>query len=902
MGVNLFKTPPTTVTLTGVSWTVPCGVTSIIVDAWGGGGGGKGDGVVGSNAGGGGGSGAYVLRTIAVTPGTVFTISIGAGGLAGNNGGNGANGGASTLVNGGLGINISAGGGGGATSATGGSAGIAAGGTTNTNGTAGSNSTSAVGGNGAAAPAGGGTGGTGATLGNNGLDGGAPGGGGGGAGDRSGGATDGGNGGAGIIQVTYVGGADARANQNLACGTTVGTLAGSAAINGSTGTWSIIAGAGSITSPNSNTSALTGLSGCTTFRWTISGAGCPSTTDDVVVCAPTVCNDLICTAATLTVGAGCVTGSNIASTGTGETTPSCYNGAPNVLEAVWYTFVATDDSITVNFGDGTLGSQVFGAVYSSSNGTCSGVLTEIECAMSGTEAEATGLVVGNTYFILVDGKADDEGTFCISIYETPPPPPPIGTCSNPRDLYIATDCNNVQGLQYDEQNNMISTNTATGTDAGSSMSGASYLNSVEQGCAGTDNGQQGYWVRFTATSTSVNVANYGGSGYDYSVFSGTPSNATCTAGLTAVNCVVAPALDVTNSIGGLTTGTTYYMLITPSGTGTATTAYACLTGTAYTPPNDNCANATTLSFGTGYTINNSNASVDNNNTLCAGSTENNVWVRYTATYTGTAYVFMQDQDCACGNGMQMSIYNASAGCPNNSTTCSIYINPNNDNDFSGSFSVVNGSTYYIQLDGYAGCGCTFNLCLNSVNSADCSSLLPIELYSFKPEFVNDNLVRLDWITETESNSDFFEVEKTIDGSVFTSVGRIKSSGNSTSDKNYYLFDSEPFLEGVSYYRLKQFDLNGVSQTYQLVSVVGPKSEHFHIYPNPAFTEINIELPKHTGEISLEVYNPMGIKVYEFRDNNHSDFYTIDVKSLETGIYILKVVSNGRVLTQHFIKK
>lgn len=67
---------------TSGTFTVPEGVTSITVQAWGGGGGGS------SNSGGGGGGGAYATNTISVNAGDVYSLSVGPGGSPGNAGGN----------------------------------------------------------------------------------------------------------------------------------------------------------------------------------------------------------------------------------------------------------------------------------------------------------------------------------------------------------------------------------------------------------------------------------------------------------------------------------------------------------------------------------------------------------------------------------------------------------------------------------------------------------------------------------------------------------------------------------------------------------------------------------------------------------------------------------------------
>jgi len=81
----------TTVTFTASgTWTAPAGVTSVTVEAWGGGGGGGA--ATGRPAQGGGGAGGqYATATVAVTPGNIYNIVVGAGGTGGNaaNGGTG---------------------------------------------------------------------------------------------------------------------------------------------------------------------------------------------------------------------------------------------------------------------------------------------------------------------------------------------------------------------------------------------------------------------------------------------------------------------------------------------------------------------------------------------------------------------------------------------------------------------------------------------------------------------------------------------------------------------------------------------------------------------------------------------------------------------------------------------
>jgi gliding motility-associated-like protein len=201
------------------NWTVPCGVTSITVEAYGGGGGagggggGSNGGLFNTRGGGGGGGGGFTTITINVIPGSTFAYSIGAGGCGGGNGGDGSSGGNGTAGGnttftgtdaGGTAVTLAANGGARGTGGSGtngstgngGAGGTASGGTTNTNGTAGLNGSGGTGGNGGAASgSGGGAGGTGSGAAGVAL-------GGGGAG---GGNSPGGRGAAGGILITYSG-------------------------------------------------------------------------------------------------------------------------------------------------------------------------------------------------------------------------------------------------------------------------------------------------------------------------------------------------------------------------------------------------------------------------------------------------------------------------------------------------------------------------------------------------------------------------------------------------------------------------------------------------------------------------------------------------------------------------
>ncbi|MCZ8196311.1 MAG: M1 family aminopeptidase [Flavobacterium sp.] len=69
-----------------------------------------------------------------------------------------------------------------------------------------------------------------------------------------------------------------------------------------------------------------------------------------------------------------------------------------------------------------------------------------------------------------------------------------------------------------------------------------------------------------------------------------------------------------------------------------------------------------------------------------------------------------------------------------------------------------------------------------------------------------------------------------------------------------------------------------------------------IYPNPASTELNIQIPSNVSLEAVVVYNALGQNVFE------SKSAIIDVNSLSTGVYSLKITTSEGLVLKKFIKK
>lgn len=111
--------------------------------------------------------------------------------------------------------------------------------------------------------------------------------------------------------------------------------------------------------------------------------------------------------------------------------------------------------------------------------------------------------------------------------------------------------------------------------------------------------------------------------------------------------------------------------------------------------------------------------------------------------------------------------------------------------------------------------------------------LPIELVKFTATIAGSE-VKIEWTTATETNNDFFTVERSKDAITFEPIGVFDAAGNSAIERLYSTFDKNP-LPATSYYRLKQTDIDG-SFTYSVIAAVTfdavENSVSISLTPNP----------------------------------------------------------------------
>jgi len=181
-----------------------------------------------------------------------------------------------------------------------------------------------------------------------------------------------------------------------------------------------------------------------------------------------------------------------------------------------------------------------------------------------------------------------------------------------------------------------------------------------------------------------------------------------------------------------------------------------------------------------------------------------------------------------------------------------------------------------------------------MGAIDKSTTLPVTLISFVAT-CKEVGVEFKWITASEINNHYFEVEESIDGIKWTTIAKLNGSGNSSSirEYNYYYIQENASL--MHYYRLKQVDFDGkttLSPSISTSCMNVDKSATIRTFPNPAIDHLFIELnsPMYAkGEIV--VYDSKGqlVITQTIEIMQGENIFEINTQQLPKNMYVTSLI-------------
>ena len=178
-----------------------------------------------------------------------------------------------------------------------------------------------------------------------------------------------------------------------------------------------------------------------------------------------------------------------------------------------------------------------------------------------------------------------------------------------------------------------------------------------------------------------------------------------------------------------------------------------------------------------------------------------------------------------------------------------------------------------------------------------SAALPVTLTSFTATKGEAGIIKLAWTTTEETNSDKFELQRSVNSKDWNVIATISTKGESKQLVSYSYTDATP-VSGTNYYRLKMIDKDATFAYSRIQSVSFEAVVGINFYPNPA-TEVLFLKGVDYGKLkSVEIINTHGIAMKTVTSLSNGG---IDIATLPNGIYIVKVtLTDATVRTQKIV--
>jgi hypothetical protein len=187
-------------------------------------------------------------------------------------------------------------------------------------------------------------------------------------------------------------------------------------------------------------------------------------------------------------------------------------------------------------------------------------------------------------------------------------------------------------------------------------------------------------------------------------------------------------------------------------------------------------------------------------------------------------------------------------------------------------------------------------------------ILPIELLSFTGTLKGQKAI-LYWSTISEIDNAYFTVERSFDAINFEPAGTVPGAGNSSAIQNYSFSDDLSAIYNSStvfYYRLKQNDLNGNFSYSPVIGLEHTNKTNFSVqaFPNPVTDQLTVVISgADKGNCSYNLTDLYGKEILNgsisYQDGKP---LTMDLRGVETGIYLLSLTITGKDTSENVIKK
>lgn len=186
--------------------------------------------------------------------------------------------------------------------------------------------------------------------------------------------------------------------------------------------------------------------------------------------------------------------------------------------------------------------------------------------------------------------------------------------------------------------------------------------------------------------------------------------------------------------------------------------------------------------------------------------------------------------------------------------------------------------------------------------------LPVELLNFDAHCLN-NKIELKWSTGSETNNDYFTIDRCLDTLQWETLTTVSGAGNSNTINQYSASDNNPYastVQGIkpTYYRLKQTDFDGQYEYYgPIVSVCEENiTENLNAFVNDS-RNIIVDFNTLTGlEYTICLFDDRGRQLIAYKNVSDEGFneVTFNTIGFNNGIYILVFMNEKEYITRKIL--
>lgn len=214
---------------------------------------------------------------------------------------------------------------------------------------------------------------------------------------------------------------------------------------------------------------------------------------------------------------------------------------------------------------------------------------------------------------------------------------------------------------------------------------------------------------------------------------------------------------------------------------------------------------------------------------------------------------------------------------------------------SGAFTISNNATASGTITGTFGSTASAATSFNHLLAVAQSMVpLPIELLSFTASGQGENII-CKWITASETNNQYFDLERSTDGINFEVITRVDGygAGVSTTNRSYQYVDKDK-CNDIRYYRLKQVDIDGHFKYSETIAFsCNNRGKDVHVYPNPASSSISFDYYQESTEnVEVRILDLTGRELKKEVIHSERGFNSgsTTINDLAAGVYYLEIRS------------